>query len=325
MVFNKSEAVLYMNHLGKLGSPFFFMVDFEMEAIRVFDLNTQIPENISFLSPNYQIGLKPSIVNKKLEFTSYPLSIEVYSAQFNRVLNEINRGNSFLVNLTLPTPIACNYTLAEIFYKAQAKYKLLVEDSFVVFSPETFVIIKNGVISSYPMKGTIRDSGPDAAQTILNNPKEIAEHHTIVDLIRNDLSMVASNVEVAKFRYIDKIQTHNCRLLQVSSEVCGVLPANYCEIIGDILFTLLPAGSVSGAPKPKTLEIIRKTEKQKRGYYTGICGIFDGKNLDSAVMIRFIENKNSSLQFRSGGGITFQSDAIHEYNELIDKVYVPIA
>ena len=137
--------------------------------------------------------------------------------------------------------------------------------------------------------------------------------------------MVASNVEVTKFRYIESIQTHNGRLLQVSSEIMGVLPANYPEHIGDILFTLLPAGSVSGAPKTKTLEIIRNAEKQKRGYYTGICGIFDGRNLDSAVMIRFIENKNNNLQFRSGGGITFQSDVIHEYNELVDKVYVPIA
>lgn len=325
MVFNKSEAIVYMNHLGKLGCPFFFMVDFEMEAIRIFDLAAQTPENISFQSPSYQFGTKTNVIPKILEFTSHPVSISAYSELFNKVMAEINRGNSFLVNLTLPTPIDCNFSLFELFNSARAKYKLWVGDEFVVFSPETFVIIKDSVISSYPMKGTIRDSSPDAAQTILNNPKEIAEHHTIVDLIRNDLSMVASNVEVTKFRYIDRIETHNGRLLQVSSEIRGILPVNYPEHIGDILFTLLPAGSVTGAPKPKTLEIIHNTEKQKRGYYTGICGIFDGKNLDSAVMIRFIEKKGDGLQFRSGGGITFQSDAMHEYNELIDKVYVPIA
>lgn len=325
MVFSKSEAIVYMNHLGKLGSPFFFMVDFEMEAIRIFDLAIQEAHNISFHCPTYQFGTNKDVVSKHLEFVSYPIQMEVYRESFNMVMAEINRGNSFLVNLTLPTPIACNFSLSELFYSAKAKYKLLVDDEFVVFSPETFVRIEDGVISSYPMKGTIRDSAPDAAQTILNNPKEIAEHHTIVDLIRNDLSMVASNVEVTKFRYIDSIETNNGRLLQVSSEIRGLLPVNYHERIGDILFTLLPAGSVSGAPKPKTLEIIRKAEAQKRGYYTGVCGIFDGKNIDSAVMIRFIENKNNTLQFRSGGGITFQSDAIHEYNELIDKVYVPVA
>ena len=104
MVFNKSEAIVYMNHLGKLGSPFFFMVDFEMEAIRIFDLATQTPENISFQSPAYQFGTKTDVVAKILEFTSYPVSVAAYSELFNKVVAEINRGNSFLVNLTFPRP-----------------------------------------------------------------------------------------------------------------------------------------------------------------------------------------------------------------------------
>jgi para-aminobenzoate synthetase component I len=324
MVFNKNEAVLYMNHLGKNALPFFFMVDFEMEAIRIFNLSERVPENISFNSPTFQFGEKSAKVSCPLDFRLFPVSADSYNEMFIKVIQEINLGNSFLVNLTLATPIDCNLSLTDIYRCAVAKYKLLVDDEFVVFSPEAFVVIKDRVISSYPMKGTIRDSNPDAASTILNNPKEIAEHHTIVDLIRNDLSMVASNVEVTKFRYIERLQTHKGVLLQVSSEIKGLLPENYPENVGNIIFTLLPAGSISGAPKPRTLEIIRKTEKQKRGYYTGICGIFDGKNLDSAVMIRFIEKKNGALQFRSGGGITFQSNAMHEYQELIDKVYVPI-
>jgi len=85
----------------------------------------------------------------------------------------------------------------------------------------------------------------------------------------------------------------------------------------------LPAGSVSGAPKHKTLEIIKKAENYERGYFTGVCGYFDGKNLDSCVMIRFIEQKNG-LVFKSGGGITANSIAQNEYQELINKVYVPI-
>jgi para-aminobenzoate synthetase component 1 len=88
---------------------------------------------------------------------------------------------------------------------------------------------------------------------------------------------------------------------------------------------LLPAGSVTGAPKQKTVDVIREAEKADRGYYTGIGGIFDGNNLDSAVLIRFIENHSGKMHFRSGGGITFLSDARSEYHELIDKVYVPIA
>lgn len=86
---------------------------------------------------------------------------------------------------------------------------------------------------------------------------------------------------------------------------------------------LLPAGSISGAPKPKTLDIIKEAELDKRGYYTGIMGIFDGNSFDSAVMIRYVEKKGKQLVFRSGGGITAQSKAHEEYNEMVDKVYFP--
>jgi len=102
------------------------------------------------------------------------------------------------------------------------------------------------------------------------------------------------------------------------------MPKGYRDRLGEIVFSLLPAGSVTGAPKGKTLAVIREAEKADRGYYTGICGSFDGNNLDSAVLIRFIENNNGILHFRSGGGITFLSEAIKEYQELLDKVYVPI-
>jgi para-aminobenzoate synthetase component 1 len=143
-------------------------------------------------------------------------------------------------------------------------------------------------------------------------------------LIRNDLSLVAKNVKVDKFRYVEKIRTNNKSLLQVSSRISGELPGNYEENIGSILFDLLPAGSISGAPKKKTLEIINEAENYKRGYYTGVFGVFDGKNLDSAVMIRFIERVGEELYFKSGGGITYMSKPEQEYQELIDKVYVPI-
>jgi len=87
---------------------------------------------------------------------------------------------------------------------------------------------------------------------------------------------------------------------------------------------MLPAGSISGAPKKKTIEIIREVEGYERGFYTGIFGYFDGKNLDSAVAIRFIEKQGEKLIFKSGGGITYQSDWEKEYEEMQKKVYVPI-
>lgn len=110
----------------------------------------------------------------------------------------------------------------------------------------------------------------------------------------------------------------------MSSEIVGQLSIGYRSELGDILLHLLPAGSVSGAPKLKTLEIIKKAEQEKRGYYTGIFGYFNGEALDSGVMIRFIEKEKDNFFYRSGGGITTQSTAQEEYQEAFDKIYVPI-
>jgi para-aminobenzoate synthetase component 1 len=174
------------------------------------------------------------------------------------------------------------------------------------------------------MKGTIDASVKNAREIIMRDQKEIAEHTTIVDLIRNDLSIIAKNVYVDKFRYIDKIKTNEKVLLQVSSRIVGKLERFYRGCIGDIIFSLLPAGSVSGAPKKRTVEIINDVEYYERGYYTGIFGYFDGDNLDSGVMIRFIENNNGNFCYKSGGGITALSNMRSEYLEMIDKVYVPV-
>ncbi len=174
------------------------------------------------------------------------------------------------------------------------------------------------------MKGTIDAALPDAKKKILADPKEKAEHNTIVDLIRNDLSMVASQVRVDRFRYIEKIDTHEKSLLQVSSEISGQLEGDYMANLGNIFRKLLPAGSISGAPKKKTLQIINEAETYNRGFYTGVFGYFNGTKLDSGVMIRFIRKENGNLVFCSGGGITVNSNPEMEHQELTDKVYVPI-
>ncbi len=174
------------------------------------------------------------------------------------------------------------------------------------------------------MKGTIDAGIQGAEQKLLDDKKELFEHNTIVDLIRNDLSMVSCNVTVTRFRYIDYIHTNRGGLLQMSSEITGDLPANYRERLGEILFALLPAGSVTGAPKKRTVEIILDSESYHRGFYTGVFGFFDGNFLSTAVSIRFIEQTPDGLIYKSGGGITTLSDAKSEYREMIKKIYVPL-
>lgn len=314
-----------MNTAGKQGNPFLFIIDFEMKRPRIFRLDEVDSNQILFYIGDQSNATHGDIHHSSYDWRISPISFTEYQKAFQHVQHNQRDGNSYLTNLTFPTELYTDLTLKNIFTISQAKYKLMVKDEFVVFSPETFVNIHNGVIHSYPMKGTIDASLPNAKERLLNDEKEKAEHHTIVDLIRNDLSMVSTNVEVTKFRYVDYLQTSAKDLLQVSSEITGELATDYPSRIGDIIATLLPAGSISGAPKKKTVEIIREAEKRERGYYTGVAGIFDGRNLDSFVMIRFIEKQGSSLLYRSGGGITVRSEVEKEYRELIDKVYVPVA
>jgi para-aminobenzoate synthetase component I len=323
---NTQQAIQKMNDLGSKGIPFLFTIDYDLKQPIVLTLEEVEQSNIFYKIndiTNFSFGTSP--FEKPLYLEKYPISFTAYKQSFDLVKQAMLRGDSFLTNLTKPTPIKVNLSLQEIFQRSRAKYQLYFKDKFVLFSPEIFVKIQDGIISSHPMKGTISADIPDAEKVILNDKKEFAEHTTIVDLIRNDISMISEKVWVEKFRYISRIHTHEGDLLQVSSEICGKLPTDYQTRIGTLLFKLLPAGSICGAPKPQTLAIIKAAENYDRGYYTGVFGIFDGKNLDSSVMIRFIEKqKDGSLIFKSGGGITVFSDACSEYQEMIDKVYLPI-
>jgi para-aminobenzoate synthetase component I len=304
--------------------PFLFLVDFEMKKPLAYPLAAvdaaELLYDFNGLTNAPRIDVHPGAVKLGIR----PVTLPEFEKKFSAVSHSLAYGDSYLANLTVRTALDVNCSLQQLFYRSKAKYKLLFKDSFLFFSPEIFVKIRDGKIFSYPMKGTIDAAIPGARDKILQDPKELAEHVTIVDLIRNDLSGVSHNVEVKRFRYIDELKTSDKRLLQVSSEIEGQLEEGYLQRLGSLLVKLLPAGSVSGAPKDKTLEIIRQAEGEDRGYYTGVAGIFDGQCFDSCVMIRFIEREDGQLYYRSGGGITAQSVMEKEYQEIIDKVYVPV-
>jgi para-aminobenzoate synthetase component 1 len=314
-----------LNTYSRSKTPFLFIIDFDKVNSIVIPIDKVNSNEILFDLNGFTNSHNNSDVRDvEFNFEKYPLSFGEYKSKFNKVQEHLRAGNSYLINLTFPTRIKTSLDLKNIFNYSKAPYKLWVKDKFVVFSPEPFVKIEDGVISSYPMKGTINAAIPDAEKIILADEKELAEHSTIVDLIRNDLSMVADKVELKKFRYISRIKTFNSELLQVSSQISGTVKKRLFDNIGDLFSLLLPAGSISGAPKRKTVEIIKNVEGYERGYYTGVFGYFDGFKLESSVMIRYIENINGQLYFKSGGGITIYSDCESEYKELIDKVYVPI-
>jgi len=310
------------------GEPFFFIVDFEKTTMQVHTFTEALQQGILFAIKGttnlpHTTAQKESASVAPLVVDPYPF--HEYLENFEEVVRHLKAGNSFLTNLTFPSKITAPMIDLNTVYKAaHAPYKLLYRDKFVCFSPECFVKIENDHIYSYPMKGTIDANLNHAAALLLSDPKEQQEHNTIVDLIRNDLSMVAKEVTVTKFRYLEKIATANGELLQTSSEIRGKLPADWRSHFGELLLSMLPAGSISGAPKQKTGEIIKKAERYKRGFYTGIFCIFDGKTIDSAVAIRFIERQNDgTFWYKSGGGITHRSTVKEEYIELLKKIYIP--
>lgn len=313
-----------LNKFGFEKEPFLFVLSYDLSKFYIEKLSN-LPSTIKF-ELNFKEHQKTRTVQEnKLE--KIPLSFKEYKKKFDILQNEIKEGNSYLLNLTAKTKIKTALSLENIYKNTQARFKLRFQnqnENFVCFSPERFVEIKKNKISTHPMKGTIDSSIINAQARILGDIKEMAEHTMVVDLLRNDLGIVGSKVRVDKFRYVEKINAGNKKLFQVSSKISANLQNNWHENIGDILTSLLPAGSITGTPKKKTIEILNKVEEYDRGFYTGIFGFFDGENLDSSVMIRFIEiNKNGELFYKSGGGITCDSNVELEYQELLDKIYLP--
>ena len=358
----KQEIIDKINQLASQNEPFLFVINYQGDKAFIRLLSDINPEECLFdfegrgnLSHAWKETWKEG--TSETTWQIEPPLYEDYERSFNIVKSNIMAGNSYLTNLTCKVPVSSNLSLEEIFHRAKGKYKLLLRRKrnltpFVCFSPETFVRIKGGRIYSYPMKGTLDASLPNAEKQLMEDRKEAAEHATIVDLIRNDLSRVAENVRVDKYRYIDVLHTNKGDILQTSSEISGSLPEDYRQHLGEIFDAQLPAGSITGAPKDKTMQIIQEAEGYDRGFYTGIMGIYDQGELNSAVMIRFIEEETSpvdfetdgeknfkakegkasegkepkasrKLYFKAGGGITSKSDCRKEYEEVIQKIYLP--
>ena len=305
-----------LNQLGEKRTPCFFVVNYQGTQGQVFPLS-ELPKDIHFSFSEEKAPICEPITIEK-----YPIPYETFEESFEKVFSHLKKGDTELINLTFATEIA-PISLEKIYQNAKAKYKILYKDEWVCFSPEIFVKIEANKIKTYPMKGTISATIPNAEALLLNNPKEIDEHKKVVTLLSMDLAQVATDIHVSKFRYVDVIEKSTGNLLQTSSEIIGTLENNWQGHLGEILAKLLPAGSICGAPREKTMEIIQEAETYQRGYYTGIAGIFDGQSLDTCVLIRFIERIGEKFYYKSGAGITAQSKPESEYKEILEKIYIP--
>jgi anthranilate synthase component 1 len=187
-------------------------------------------------------------------------------------------------------------------------------------SPEAQITIKNNVASIFPIAGTFKRSGDDEkdaelARALENDPKESAEHVMLVDLARNDLSRHCGNVEVKAFKEVQ----YYSHLIHLVSHVSGkLLPGvSSFKVVADTY----PAGTLSGAPKYRAMEIIDENEKTKRSFYSGAIGFlgFNG-DFNHAIMIRSFLSKNNTLHYQAGAGIVAGSIAESELKEVDNKI-----
>lgn len=327
-LYGREDTIRQMNRLGNQNRGFFFFISYDMETNILAPFDEPAP-GLFYHLPGKELHLprrEQRPLPSRWRFRAFPPGREAYEKAFDQAQFHLQRGNSYLLNLTQPSSIDTDLTLEQFFTHARTRYKVLVrhgQNGLTCFSPETFVTLEDNRISTFPMKGTIRAAVPRAAARLLENDKEAREHATIVDLLRNDLSMVAQRVEVTRYRYVQRVATAQGNMLQTSSEITGELDSGWPSSVGDMLFAMLPAGSVTGAPKPASCLAIEEAEGYQRGFYTGVFGYYANRSLQSAVAIRFIEKQHGVMTYKSGGGITTMSRCDDEYDELTDKIYAP--
>ncbi|MBQ9391889.1 MAG: anthranilate synthase component I [Lachnospiraceae bacterium] len=188
-------------------------------------------------------------------------------------------------------------------------------------SPETLVKLEDGVLHTFPLAGT-RPRGKNESEDkrleeeLLKDEKELSEHNMLVDLGRNDIGRISKfgSVEVEKYMEVLRFS----HVMHIGSTVKGELNDNKSPV--DVIDAILPAGTLSGAPKIRACEIINELENNKRGIYGGAIGYIDFTgNLDTAIAIRIAYKKNNKVFVRSGAGIVADSNPINEYNECINK------
>jgi len=188
-------------------------------------------------------------------------------------------------------------------------------------SPETLVRLDNGTLHTYPLAGT-RPRGRTEHEDLqlkydlLSDEKELSEHNMLVDLGRNDIGRISKfgTVEVEKYMEIQYFS----KVMHIGSSVCGQIAENKTAL--DAIDAILPAGTLSGAPKLRACEIINELENNKRGIYGGAIGYLDfSGNMDVCIAIRLAVKKNGKLFIRSGAGIVADSQPFKEHQECVNK------
>lgn len=235
---------------------------------------------------------------------------DVFQIVFSRQFQQPFQGDDFNVYRALRSINPSPY----LFYFDYGTYKIMGS------SPEAQLVIRDQQAILTPIAGTYRRSGDpkidqERAQALLADPKENAEHVMLVDLARNDLNRHTQQVAVAEYKTVH----YYSHVMHLVSKVEGKLPAkaNIFQVFGDTF----PAGTLSGAPKYKALQLINQYENQNRGFYGGAIGFFNPTGqLNQAIMIRSFMSKDYTLYFQAGAGVVIDSDEEKELQEVNNKL-----
>ncbi len=235
---------------------------------------------------------------------------DVFQIVLSRRYQQSFTGDEFNVYRALRSVNPSPY----LFYFDYGDYRLFGS------SPESQLVIRNGKAVVHPIAGTFKRTGDDAqdeilAENLLADPKENAEHVMLVDLARNDMSRHAQNVTVSSYRKVH----YYSHVIHLVSEVTGQVPGT--ENPYEVFAATFPAGTLSGAPKVKAMQLINQWEPTPRGYYGGAIGLLglDG-SFNHAIMIRTFLSRNNTLHYQAGAGVTVNSVAENELQEVNNKL-----
>jgi anthranilate synthase component 1 len=235
---------------------------------------------------------------------------DVFQIVLSRKFEQQFSGDEFNVYRALRSVNPSPY----LFFFDYGDYKLMGS------SPESQLVIKNGKAIVHPIAGTFKRTGDDeidqqAAARLLADAKENAEHVMLVDLARNDLSRVCENVTVSQYRQVH----YYSHVIHLVSEVTAKVPEKQNPFV--LLAKTFPAGTLSGAPKFRAMELIDSYEPTARSYYGGAIGFmgFDG-SCNHAIMIRTFLSRNNTLVYQAGAGIVAASNPESELQEVNNKL-----
>lgn len=308
---------------------FIIAIDHFRNEVTLFDNSFEGSENVDLEKIEYLIQNKnfPAYSFKTVGEESSNLSDDAFIGMVDKLKKHILRGDVFQI---VPSKAFKQSFLGDefnvyrclrsinpspyLFYFDYGNFKLFGS------SPEAQITIKNQTANIYPIAGTFKRTGNDEEDALLakqleNDPKESAEHVMLVDLARNDLSRHCKQVEVKSFKEVQ----YYSHLIHLVSKVSGQLQTEVSAI--KVVADTYPAGTLSGAPKYKAMQLIDEYEGHGRNYYAGAIGYmgFD-EEFNHAIMIRTFMSKNNELHYRAGAGIVADSIAVNELNEVNNKI-----